>query len=109
MPTSTAYDLDRWESKTPPNPGMIERMMGLEAAGNPVEPCEALAGQQSGELFCEQGLVMCLCTGVLNVTFPGYGVVALAPGDILKIPANTRFEWTAPSGKPATWLCSSPH
>jgi hypothetical protein len=77
------FEIMRWESPKQPDPEFLGRM--LQREGLQSESIELAAQSQTPEMKFDRAVVMVPALGQLQVSFPGYGAIELAPGDILEI------------------------
>jgi hypothetical protein len=59
---------------------------------------------QTAEMKFAQPLVRVLVSGIVQVSFPGYGVIQLKPGDILEINPHVLHDMIVSSSQPAVLL-----
>jgi hypothetical protein len=88
------YELTKWISRQLPDETVLERALhgeGLVTTSITLiaqSRCDATSLEQ----LSQQSTVLVVVTGKLQVSFPGYGVVALEQGDQLDVESGTRFD-----------------
>lgn len=96
------FEIMRWEPSTPPDLDVLQRMMvreGLQPLQTQLEP-----QTHSPEIKFDKTAVRVLLSGKVQFSFPGYGVLELAPGDILEIEPDVLHDIIVSSHQPAVLL-----
>lgn len=96
------FEIMRWESPRQPDQEFLTRMMSRE--GLQPEPVELAAETHTPEMKFDRPLVMVPSAGHIQVSFPGYGVIELDPGDILEINPGVLHDIIVNSPQPAVIL-----
>ena len=90
MPSSKPFELIRWDSPEQPTEDFWQGWMQREKMKAVSETLPL--GTQTQEMKHATPLVRVVLKGCLQCSFPGYGVVDLAPGDCLEIAAHTQHD-----------------
>lgn len=97
------YRLQRWELKKHPLPHQVEKLL-QECGVNQLAQEQYAAGQKTEERMEQASVVYGLLWGQCQVSFPGYGVVALNAGDLIEILAEVRYDLSPTGVEPCIWL-----
>ncbi|HEY9746060.1 MAG TPA: hypothetical protein V6C99_07570 [Oculatellaceae cyanobacterium] len=104
MNHSKPFEIMRWEAPDAPTPEQLTRMMireGLQPAS------QELPGQsRSPEMKFPKTRVIVASSGKVQVSFPGYGVIEISPGDILEIAPDTLHDLIVEHAQPS-WIFQS--
>jgi hypothetical protein len=84
------FQLTRWDSLTPPTREMLQYWLRQEKLV--AEQLSLPVGYRTEEIKFSAAGVELLFVGKLQISFPGYGVIEMNPGDCLEIEANTTYE-----------------
>lgn len=93
------FEIMRWESPDAPTPEIISRILrreGLQAETQELAPCS-----RSQEMKFEQTRLIIAYQGKVQVSFPGYGVIEIAPGDILEIAPEILHDFIVEQNQPS--------
>jgi hypothetical protein len=96
------FEIMRWESSALPTVEALTRMMqreGLQPSQAQLEP-----QSQTSEMKFDKTMVRVLVSGIVQVSFPGYGVIQLDPGDIVEINPDVLHDLVVSSAQPAVIL-----
>jgi hypothetical protein len=96
------FDIMRWESPDAPTPELLTRMMNREDLQP--ETQELAPQSRSQEMKFAQTRVIISSQGKVQVSFPGYGVIEILPGDILEIAPDTLHDLIVESQQPSIIL-----
>jgi hypothetical protein len=96
------FEIMRWESPRAPDREFLLRMMNRE--GLQPKPVELAAATHTPEMKFDRPLVLVPADGKIQVSFPGYGVIELSPGDILEIQPDVLHDVIVSSTQPAVIL-----
>ncbi len=96
------FEIMRWDSPREPDADFLARMMNRE--GLQPETIELAPGTRTAEKKQDQLLMVVLAAGQIQVSFPGYGVIGLDPGDILEIQPDVLHDFTVSSAQAAVLL-----
>lgn len=99
---SKPFDIMRWESPNAPTSEQLTRMMARE--GLTPETQELPPQSRSVEMQFAQTRVIVSSQGKVQVSFPGYGVIEISPGDILEIIPETIHDLIVESPHPSVIL-----
>lgn len=102
MTAAPPFEVLRWESQLPPNPEKLAKVLRREGLSSVTSTYEEGSHTEERKLPVAQTLV--LVSGRLQVSFPGYGVVELQPGDQLDITPNTIHDLKVLGTQAATLL-----
>ncbi len=102
MSQQRPFEISRWESLKAPTPEFLAQM--LEREGYEMETIEVPAGTHTPEFIFDDAVVRVLMTGHIQYSFPGYGVIELNPGDMLRIEPGVRHDAIVSSEEAATLL-----
>jgi quercetin dioxygenase-like cupin family protein len=96
------FEIMRWESPDEPTPEFLNRMMRRE--GLQAETQELPPQSRSQEMKFSRTRVIISSRGKVQVSFPGYGVIEITPGDILEIAPDTIHDLIVEHSQPSTIL-----
>lgn len=96
------FEIMRWESPDAPTPDFLNRMMSREGLQSEVQ--ELPAYSRSQEMKFARTRVIISSQGKVQVSFPGYGVIEIMPGDILEIAPDTIHDLIVENNQPSTIL-----
>jgi mannose-6-phosphate isomerase-like protein (cupin superfamily) len=96
------FDITRWDSPQAPSQDFLERLLTRE--GLKPERQEFVGKTHTPEMKFDQAVVWALISGQLQVSFPGYGVIALKPGDMLEVQSGVLHDLIVVSEKSAQLL-----
>ena len=106
MSSQSPFEVIRWDAPKPPTPSFLSRW--LEREGLSAREEIHAAGSISPEIKFEAPMVRVVVSGNIQVSFPGYGVVELNPGDRLDVEAHFLHDMTVSSMEPAITLVATP-
>jgi mannose-6-phosphate isomerase-like protein (cupin superfamily) len=102
MHTHKPFEITRWESSKTPSQEFLERLLSRE--GLQAKLLEVARDTHTPEMKFDKTVVWALVSGFLQVSFPGYGVIDLRPGDTLEVEANTLYDLIVDHSQPVQLL-----
>ena len=87
------FEIMRWDHSDPPTLARLQRIMAREGFAGDEARFEPSV--KTPEMKHHERVFLAPVTGTVQVSFPGYGVIALHPGDILAIEPDTTHDITA--------------
>jgi hypothetical protein len=84
------FEITRWDSPKTPSLEFLERMLGREGLHANLQ--EFASNSRTPEMKFDKPVVWALISGQLQVSFPGYGVIDLKPGDMLEVEADILYD-----------------
>lgn len=87
------FEIMRWDHSEAPTLERLQRIMDREGFAGGVESLAASA--KTPEMKFDKEVFLAPVAGVVQVAFPGYGVIELNPGDILEIQPHTTHDMIA--------------
>lgn len=101
--TETGFLSKVWEAPKAPSEALVQRLLKLE--GHEAITTRTLpVGSRSPEQQDESPVLRWLLEGSLQISFPGYGVKEVHPGDQWIIPTHLVYDLTVLSNTAVVWL-----
>jgi len=96
------FEIIRWDSPKTPSLEFLERMLTRDGLVSHLQ--EFSGDTRTPEMKFDKPVVWALISGHLQVSFPGYGVIDLKPGDMLEVEANILYDLIVPHDDPVQLL-----
>lgn len=100
--SSQPFEIIRWEAPREPDEEFLTYMLIRD--GYEPERTELTPGTRSPEMKFDKTVIRVLISGKVQYSFPGYGSIDLAPGDILEISPATLHDIIVEEGQPGVIL-----
>jgi len=96
------FEITRWDSPKTPSLEFLERMLSRDGLNSHLQ--EFSGDTHTPEMKFDKPVVWALISGQLQVSFPGYGVIDLKPGDVLEVEAGVFYDLIVPHDHPVQLL-----